>query len=199
MKKHQLDSVLSVLIAIVILSGCWIPEDFDAQVYVNEDGSYRFTYEGKLVNVMALSLEKEGKLGKKEESDLKKDVEKLKELDGFETVKYMGKGRYKVSVDYRGKAGEAYSFITEDLQVFSVSFNEENQLLVRGFSPEEDDLQQLKTLGVSMEGSLTVQVDPGLEVQIHNADHLSKKTSMNTYKWNIKDVAAKPEIVIALR
>lgn len=198
MKKHHAITFILMGLILIFVWGCWIPEDFDAQFYVNKDGSYRFTYKGKLTNVMALSLEKEGKLGKQEESELKKDVEKLKELKGFKSVKYVGKGRYQISVDYRGKAGEKYSFITDDLQIFSVFFQEENLLSIQGFSPTEADFQQLKALGVSIEGSLKVLVDSDLEIKTHNADHQYNKKHMKVYQWNIKGVTAKPEIVIAL-
>jgi len=56
---------------LLLIAGCWIPEDFDAQVYVNKEGSYRFIYEGKLAKVMALSLKKEGKIGKRKRMSLK--------------------------------------------------------------------------------------------------------------------------------
>lgn len=199
MSKHTMKTLMLMSFILLLVWGCWIPEDFETQIYVNKDGSYRFTYEGKLANVMALSLEKEGKLGKKEESELKKDVEKLKELDGFKSVKYIGKGRYRVTVDYQGTRGKAYSFITDDLRIFSVLFQEENQLAVQGFRPEEEEIKQLNALGVNIEGSLTVHVHPALKVKTHNADQHFNKSNMKSYVWNIKGVAAKPEMVIILQ
>jgi len=101
-------------IFLLLLSGCWIPEDFDANVKVNKDGSYTFTYDGTLTFALALAAAKEGSLSQKDEAEFKKEGEKIRQEPGFKEVKYLGKGRYKVFVEKTGKPGESYYFLSRD-------------------------------------------------------------------------------------
>jgi len=194
MKKHNMYTVLCIMLSLVILSGCWIPEEFETAITVKKDGSYTFTYEGKLANVLALAADVEGKLGKDEEAELKKDVEKLKQEPGFKKVKYLGKGRYQVSVEIQGKAGENYYFLSKDMKLFSVEAGEKGTLKISAYSPSEKDLQQLNAVGAKMDGVLTVTPDKNVKVLEQNADKIDKKTG--TLEWNITSFKAEPMIIL---
>jgi hypothetical protein len=52
-----------VLTLCVSMSGCWIPENFDAKVTLNKDGSYTFTYDGTLAFALAVAATKDRALG----------------------------------------------------------------------------------------------------------------------------------------
>lgn len=59
--KANSHSSVFVMLAIV-LSGCWIPEQFDAKVTVNGDGSYSYSYDGVLTFALALADASRGRL-----------------------------------------------------------------------------------------------------------------------------------------
>jgi hypothetical protein len=196
MKKHTVIPLILMCSVLLLVTGCWIPEEFETAITVKKDGSYTFTYEGKLANVFALASDKEGKLGKKEEAELKKDVEKLKQEPGFKSVKYMGKGRYRVSVAIQGKAGENYHFLSKDMKLFSVESGNEGTLKISAYRASEKDLQQLNAIGANMDGILSVTTETGVMVLEHNADKIQKKT--NTYQWTIKSFSSEPFITLKM-
>ena len=66
-----------VLVLSLILSSCWIPENFEAKVVVNKDGSYTFTYDGTLTFGLALAAAKEGSLSASDEAELQKEAAKM--------------------------------------------------------------------------------------------------------------------------
>ena len=192
MKKRNMISIFCFLLSLIILSGCWIPEEFETVITVKKDGSYTFTYEGKLANFFALAADVEGKLGKDEEAELKKDVEKLKQEPGFKKVRYLGKGRYQISVEIQGKAGENYYFLSKDMKLFSVEAGE-GTLKISAYHPSEKDLQQLNAVGAKMDGVLMVTPDKNVKVLEHNADKIDKKTG--SYQWTIKSFSSEPLII----
>ena len=54
---------------LVVLSGCWVPENFVANVQVDKDGGYTFVYDGTLAFWPALAAIKEGSFDKKMEEE----------------------------------------------------------------------------------------------------------------------------------
>ena len=89
------------------LSGCLVPEKFDASVNVKPDGSYTYKYDGSAVHYAAAAAIKEkGKLPEKDEVGLKREAEKAAAAPGVKKIAYRGDGRYDVSIDQELKAGE---------------------------------------------------------------------------------------------
>ena len=62
--------VTIILVLCLALSACRIPENFDAKVTINKDGSYTFTYDGTLTFGLALAASKEGALSSGDEAEL---------------------------------------------------------------------------------------------------------------------------------
>ena len=174
------------------LSSCFLPEDFEVTISVKQDGSYTFQYDGNLVFVMALSAKKEGKLTKEDEKSLKEQEKKLLESPGFKKAKYIGNARYKVLVEQSGKPGVDYYFISKEMSIFSIKGQSDGSVEIKALQMSAKDLEGLKSVNVTIAGTLSVLLDKGVKVIEHNAD----KASPGLYQWRIKNPEKAPFIII---
>ncbi len=186
-----------LLAACVTLSSCWIPEKFDATVNINRDGSYTFIYDGTLTFAPALAAAKEGKLGAKDEADLKEEGAKMAKEPGFKSVDYQANGRYKVLVEKHGKVGEAYYFISNEEKIVSIIPHKDGTLTVKGTRPDDEAIKQLDSIGAKIDGTLSVSISSGVKVIKQNADSEPMLFGLlGAYKWQINGAGADPLIVV---
>ncbi len=190
-------SFVTIIGIVLLTAGCWIPESFEANVTVNKDGSYKFTYDGTLTFALALAAAKDGSLSRKDEADLKREAEKMRREPGFKDVKYLGKGRYKVFVEKSGKPGEPYYFVSREMKMFVVQPQKDGALNIHAVLPSKKDIDQLKSVGAKIDGSLTVSVAKDVKVIKHNAQSEPKVFGLfGGYKWGIKSLDVNPFIVV---
>ena len=197
MIKFRTFSLIVTLGIALLLSGCWVPENFEANITVNKDGSYTFTYDGTLTFALALAAAKEGSLSKKDEAEFEKEAEKLRKEPGFKKVEYLGKGRYKVFVEKSGKAGERYYFLSREMKIFAVKPRQDGSIEITAARFSKKDLNELKSIGAKVNGTLTVSVEKGVKVLKHNAQSEPKMFGLfGGYEWEIKSVDVEPFIVV---
>ncbi|MBN2780810.1 MAG: hypothetical protein JXR21_02465 [Candidatus Marinimicrobia bacterium] len=197
--KRSLRGILIAVVATAFLSSCWLPEDFDARVLIAPDGSYTFTYEGVLSNVLALEAISKDAFTEENDAEVREQGAELKKEPGFTAVDYLGRGRFKVSVRLDKPAGKTCHFLSKDIKLFSVEAGEDKTLSVTSFMLEENDLESLRAIGGRTKGTFTVQVPNKLKVLSENADKKQKegKTAKN-YIWNIDDPLTAAKIVVRL-
>jgi murein DD-endopeptidase MepM/ murein hydrolase activator NlpD len=181
----------------VVLAGCWLPEDFAAEVVVNRDGSYTFKYDGTLTFAMALAAATEHGLTERDEAELAKGGEELRRSPGFKSVDYQGKGRYKVLVETIGIPGEPYWFLSRDYKIFAVETRPDGTIRISAARFSQDDIKKFKSIGARVNGTLSVSVAKGMTVVEHNAQAQPTVFGLfGSYKWNITTVDADPYIVV---
>jgi hypothetical protein len=186
-----------MLVLSLFMSACWIPENFNAKVALNNDGSYTFTYDGTLTFGLALAASAQGQLTAKDEIEFKKEEATLRKELGFKNVTYNGRGRYKVVVEKCGKPGEQYYFPSREMQFFADRPQQNHTVLVSGVRPKAEDIQQLKQIGAKIAGTLSVSVGSGLKVLKQNAQSQPGIwTPFGSYKWRIDSPDADPVIVV---
>lgn len=187
-----------ILVLCVVLSACWIPENFEAKVAINKDGSYTFTYDGTLTFGLALAASKEGALSPADEAELQKEAAKIRQEPGFKKVEYQGKGHYKVFVEKAGKPGEPLYFVSQEFKLFAVLPNKQDHTVtVTGIRPSPEDIKQLNSIGAKIDGSLSVSVASGVKVIKQNAQiEPSLFGLVGAYRWQIKSPDAGPVIVV---
>lgn len=188
-KKLRIFLLVMATSITLLLTGCWIPENFAVNVTVNKDGSYTFAYDGTLIYVPALAATKEGSLTQKDEEALAKLENELRQEQGFKEVSYLSKGRYKILVEKSGDAGEHYDFFSRDLRYFSIIPQQDGsiQITTELQFGKKEDIDKLKAIGANINGTLTVSVENGVTVINHNAQSEPKLFGLfGGYEWEIK-------------
>ena len=191
-------SMLLLALAAMLLSSCFIPDNYKAEVWVHKDGSYEFLFNGELAYAPAIEKILDGEFGEKDIDDMIGIEEDLFGTEGFLDAEYVEDGRFRVEVVMPLAAGEDYDFITEDIAIFSFKHDEQGQLMITGLDLSDDDRDMLKKLNIKMEGDLSVITDKGVKVKSQNADMKTKDKKQNTvtYRWKLDAKAEKPEMVI---
>jgi hypothetical protein len=192
-KRFRSTRLLIVSILLVALSGCWIPENFDAKVTLNKDGSYTFIYDGTLAFALAVAAAKDRALSANDEAQLRREAETLRREPGIKSVEYQGKGRYKVLFEKSGKPGEPLDF----LGICSIRRQPDGTVAISGARPSRKDLEELNRLGANIDGQLSVSVPFRSTVVRHNAQSEPSFWGLfGAYKWEIKSPGANPVIIV---
>lgn len=183
----------------ILLSSCLLPDNYELDVVVFKDGSFDMLYEGELKYTPVLDAISKGEYDKEKKKEFTELVQKLKESEGYTSVKNKGKGiidvKFKKSVD----SGSNFYFLDKDFKYYSFLYNSDDEFSINGFELDKNSQEGLNAYNIKMSGKLRVQVPKKLKVTQHNADK-SKKIDKDTieYSWKLNLNSKKPEIVIKL-
>lgn len=188
------------LLIVVFLAGCLVPENFVASVRIDRSGGYNFKYDGTMAFLPAVAESKKGKNDKKDDKDLIALGEKvMKDDSNMKEYKYIGDGRYKVIAEKVGLPGESYFFMSKGSRFFSIQPGENGTMKISGFSPSAQLVRELNSLGVKINGKLSVSLPWGAKVIEHNANHVPFFFGLfGSYVWDIDKPNVEPNIVIKL-
>lgn len=189
MKKFRTFLLVIATSITLLLAGCFIPEKFEVNVKVNEDGSYTFAYDGILTYASALAASKKGALTKKDEAHLAELENELRQEEGFKEVSYLGDGRYKVLVEKSGVDREHYDFLSREMNFFSIIPQQDGSIKIttKLLQFNKKEIDQLKSIGANINGTLSVSVGKGVKVIKHNAQSEPKLFGIfGDYEWKIE-------------
>lgn len=189
-----------------LLSGCYLPVRFDAEIEIDRRGFYSMIFDGYLAKVplyadlrkqkIALSQEKE----KVEliEADLKRDPSTT-------DFKYHRQGIFKLTWQKKGDILESkfVSFVRRNENMLSMMYVADTGLVtIQGAPIADSAAKQLAEAGLGMEGNLRVITDA--KVVKHNAQSeqpfRSKGPRFKMYTWKISTLAdPTPKITLSLQ
>ena len=184
----------AVVIAAAALSGCLIPEKFDASISVKPDGSYTYRYDGTAVHfIAAAALKEKGSLLAKDEAGLKRDAETTAKIPGIKKLEYTGKGRFDVSIQQDMKPGQQVSV----LKIFSMIQGKDGVYTITPPAMKAKDIQDLKSMDINVNGKAEVILPSNAKVISHNATGTPGIFS-KSYTWKIGSIADQPSIKFTL-
>lgn len=177
------------------LSGCLIPERFQATVTVKQDGSYNFKYDGTASHALAVAQSREkGGLSAKDEASLARAAEKDAKSPGVRKMKYLGGGRFELAID---RDEQPNKLTSTTLNLVQVTREKDGVMIVAASPLKKKDADELKAFGITMEGSVDVILPPGATVLSHNAADTPGLFS-KAYRWKIGKIDEKPTIKFKL-
>ena len=189
--------IFALFILLAFMSGCYFPEQFDAKVIINKDGSYTFTYDGTLSNMLVLAAAKDKALSVKDEEELKKETASFTGTPGFKKAEYQGKGRYKVLFEKTCKKGEPLYFFSKEMNYISIVPQKDGTISVNSFRPSAKDIAEFKSIGAKVDGKLFVKPARGIKVVQSNAQTKPKFFGLiGGYSWQIKSPEEPASIVL---
>ncbi|MES2349203.1 MAG: hypothetical protein V4641_16700 [Pseudomonadota bacterium] len=181
----------------MLLTGCLIPERFNAKAEFQPDGSYSFTYAGTAVHAMAaMQLAKAGKLTATDDESLEREVAALKRNPDVRRATYKGNGRYELALESKRKSGQALDV----LSIFTVRTGKDGVITIASGELDEKGKKQLAQLGIKLDGTLDITVPKNAEVLSHNATSAPSLFGLvGTYSWKIGSIEQRPLMKIRMK
>jgi hypothetical protein len=177
-----------------LLAACLIPEKFTAKADVHEDGTYDYQYKGTAVFALAaMQIKQTGHpLSAKDDADLK--GQGAKGSKPGETYSYVSHGRYDVDIHKQLKIGVNSG---EALYLFNTSRAPNGVITMASAQLKAQDIQQLRQLDITINGTVDITLPPGAQVIAQNASSTPGLFN-KTYEWKVGDIAQRPYIEFRL-
>lgn len=198
--------ILAVLALVFVISGCYMPIRFDAEIDIGRTGHYSFFFDGYLAKVQLYQDLKDRKISRDEELEqvslIKADFERDSATEAFQ---YYDKGHFRVKYTRSGDLlkSKTMTFFRRNEYILGISFNKNTrQIAMLGKSIKRDIKNRLRASGLDMSGELRVFTDG--EVVSHNATVVkpfnSKGPGYKLYTWKIPNLLAPtPALKIQVR
>jgi len=180
--------------ACVLMTGCLAPEKFTASLNVAPDGSSEYRYEGTAVHVLAAAaLQKQGSLSAKDEAGLQAEAAKSAKAPGVKDIRYLGSGRYQLVIDEALRKGQQATL----LKLFTMMQAKDGTYTITGPIMKPQDVAQLQSLAIKVDGKVEVTLPPNARVLTQNASSTPGVFS-KAYGWKIGSPTDKPQITFTL-
>ncbi len=189
-----------------LLSGCYAPVRFDAEIEISRRGYYTMIFDGYLADIGLYSGLREGKItGAQERAKVKLIKNDLIGRDpDVKEFKYFNKGVFKVHWEKKGDLLKAkmVTFLRRNEKFLTVKYLKKKGLAVMmGASVSKTNAKRLTGIGLNIQGEIRVITD--LRVVEHNATKVKgdvKGRGEKTFTWKIKSLYdPTPNLVLVLR
>ena len=185
----------SILMALMTLTGCFVPEKFDSFVEFHSDGSYRFTYQGTLVHALAAEqIKKMGHLSPGDENLMRQTVGEIKKDACVKDAAYEGDAHFRIRYVCDLQKGQPFSLFGG---IITIQTGKDGTILIDGKKMTENDRRQLLNLGIKVDGTFTVNLPAGAKVLSQNADS-TPTFGFGGYSWKIGGIDRRPAMQIKL-
>ena len=179
-----------LLLALAAISGCYFPSDFTADLQIDREGRYRFTYVGKLTDV---SMARRMARGELQGLGLQKRVEiterDLRRDSAYKKIQYQEKARFDITYQREGYiVGErSFDFVRIDSRFLTVKYNRNTgEITVIGGKPNENVAKALEEAGMEFNGTLRIWTNA--QPTKHNSKKVRPQGRLVVYTWDIKNV-----------
>lgn len=173
--------------ALLLLVGCYLPSEYNADLRITPDGRYNFRYEGFLTSAYLLQKMAE-KIGEEEMAEKAAVVERdLRRDRGFSEVAYVGNGKYRVKYEHHGNIDDTGSFIFVRLnaRIFTIQRGEDGVVKMFGAKPDAKTIEAVEKAGLKTNGIVRLQTEA--QVSDHNA-HQVIPGEKPIYVWNLDNM-----------
>ena len=190
---------LAAMAMAVTIAGCFLPQEFDAEIVIDRKGAYGVAFEGELVSLPLQYAFLQGELNDRDERDRRiRDTFSDLENSGLSDIKHLGRARYSARYERQGHLGleRTLYFIRRNAKILTIEYNYEvEEITVRGATLRTDQKKLLAEMGLSMKGQLRVRTDAKVIQQ--NADRVVQDGLSQTYIWFIENIyGPAPKLVI---
>ncbi len=190
-----------LITALIGLTGCYLPSDFEAIIQISQDGRYVLGYQGQLTNVGLAKSLADGKLSKKAAAERiqKTQLGLMRRDSGFKAVEYERQGRFKVDYETVGTVHRIpyVNFVDSASRILMIKYLKKNgTVTVSGEKVKDQYVRELVRLGLRPSGTLRIRTDA--KVLSHNADSVRGRRTRE-YVWNIKGFRGPaPKLILEL-
>jgi len=197
----RLRAGFAVAVCLTLVSACFVPDQYEAEIRFTKLGSYGISYNGVLTHAPLFS---EIARGKVKEADAQERIKgyaaQLKQDDSFKDVNSLGRGRFQVRYYREGRfIGEhqMVTFVSRQAPVFRLRTFEDGRISVAGSGAGRQYASKLEEVGLNTRGLFRVVTDA--EVIEHNAEFVraAPTPGYTMYDWHIRGFRDPPPRLIA--
>ena len=184
-----------LLVVMLVLTSCYVPDKFKAELRLSRYGDYVLSFEGELIYVPIQHDYAENKVKPEEDAERQENIRQdLARDTAFSEVKGLGRGRFRVKYQgpiRHGKAGgrlgqtELVSIIRRDLHMIRLKSNPDNQVVLLAESIRPTDAQALQQVGLNVQGEFRLTTDGNIIK--HNATEVRDMGPFKVYIWKIEN------------
>jgi hypothetical protein len=193
--------LLTAALGLVVLSACYIPTRFNAQITVNGAGDWTMAYTGTLVyGPLAPGLMPDRPTAAALAERVRNVTADLQRDPGFRELEYLGNGAFNVVYEKSGNIFRqtGITFVRTDSRVLQIQYvKTKEEITVRGNTVPTGQRQWVVDAGLDMQGDLRVVTElPALD---HNATATQPGPNGTTiYLWQIRGVSSPaPRLVLS--
>jgi hypothetical protein len=179
---------LGVLGLVFLLSSCYIPDKFKAELRLSRFGDYSLSFDGDLLHVPTLHEYARGNIKPDDEAERLENIRRDLVRDvAFKEIVPKGKGRFGVRYEREGRLGKVQlvALIRRDARLLSLKSHENGAIVVAASSPKPSDAQRMSQMNVSIQGEFRLTTDAN--ILEHNAAEVRPFGRYNVYIWKIEN------------
>lgn len=194
--SRLLSGMLAAL-ALLMLSGCYLPDRFQLDMNIDGAGNYAFIYRGDLVALNFLRKIGAGEVDGDDPDEIAAYVSDLERDSGFTAVDYIGQARYRVAYERQANIFEfgSFNFVRRTGPFITIKRTPEGLIRLEGNRPNQRYRQELTAAGFQTRG--TVRVWTTNRVLSHNATEVQAGNPA-LYIWVIDSMEQpRPEMTMA--
>lgn len=181
----------AVVVSTCLLSGCFLPERFEASVNVSTDGSYTFHYAGITAFVPVLmDMARTGSApSSNANQQMSAEAGKMSKAPDVKKASYVGNGRFDLEIAGTRQSGQPASV----LDAIRISTGKDGVLTIGSVGLKPSEKAELQKLGLGMNGKFVVSLPRGAEVLNSNATSGPITSGQSvSYTWMIGSIETRP-------
>jgi len=190
--KRLIAQVCTIGAAALVLSACYLPARFDAEIEVDRAGYYSLKFDGYLADVGLFQGLRDGKISREQETTkigvIERDFLRDSNTKKFE---YFREGHFKINWQRSGDLVEAktVTFIRRNELIIQLKYMEKSgHVVLEGKSISKENRQRLYDMGLDMQGQIRLKTD--MPIKSHNATSTKKDPSDKRFTWLVWDIAS---------
>lgn len=176
------------LAAALLLAGCYLPLDFEADINIDEHGKYAVRYKGDIIAVTLLRKitkgEVEGAEIAKQAAIYRRDLMRDK---AFKSVEHVKLARFRAVYERQGdiRTDKSFDFIRSNSRFFAIRRRKDGLIEIIGDRPPKKYVDALIERGIDTRGVLRVWTRAKV-LQTNAPQH--RDGSPAVYQWNIRSM-----------
>lgn len=186
------------LLIVLLLTGCYLPSDFTADIRITPKGNYNFQYVGQLTYLPLLQKIEKGTLSQAQTAaEVKALTADLARDKGFQEISYLDRASFHVRYKHVGNIlkEKTFTFVRMNSRLLSLVRRPDGTIEISGDKPNTENAKRIAATGLVMKGRLRIQTEA--KVMQQNATRVIQATPP-VYVWQIKGIEQpSPHLVLA--
>lgn len=175
-----------------LLSGCYFPVRFDAEITLTRSGFYDIKFDGYVVETELYRGLRDGTILPPEESERSYGFRKdLAREEATRSIQYQSKGIFRLNWQKSGDLlkHKAVTFLRRNSKFFTLRYDrDKSQILFQATKLGKEEAARLVEAGLGVEGE--IRFITAAPVVAHNATRVADAKERGTaYIWDIRSVA----------